>query len=92
MTKRKRKSRAKNKIAGAYEGAVIKTDTDALKEAPAVVYRAYSSAVVRSTLFSAEFEAIIDLIARERVYRAMLAGLGRRLLLVSPQEPPLIAD
>jgi len=32
-------------------------------------------------MFSAELEEVIEIIARERVYRAMLARLGRRLLL-----------
>ena len=33
------------------------------------------------TLFTTELEEVIEIIARERVYRAMLAGLGRRLLM-----------
>jgi hypothetical protein len=36
--------------------------------------------VTRSTLFTAELEAVIEIIARERVYRAMLDRLGQRLL------------
>ena len=51
--------------------------------------------ISKSTLFTAEFEAVIELIARERVMRAMRAGLGRRLLLGSPyepDEPPRITD
>jgi hypothetical protein len=86
----KRKRRAKNKIEGSPEGSLIKADVDPLSEPPAVVFRSNTVAVVRSSLFTAEFEAVIELIARERVYRAMLAGLGRRLLMgpSQPQEPP----
>jgi hypothetical protein len=79
--KRKRKSGAKNKIQGSLEGALIKAEPEPRSDVPGVVLRSTSLAVRRSTLFSAELEEAIELIARERVYRAMLAGLGRRLLM-----------
>ena len=79
--KRKRKIRAKNKIQDSPEGAVIKAEPVYHSEAPGIVLRSKSIAAVRSTLFNAELEQLIDMIARERVYRAMLAGLGRRLLM-----------
>ncbi len=92
MAKRKRPRRAKNKITGSYEGTLIKADADSIPEPPAVVERSRTVVVVRSTLFTAELEAIIDLIARDRVYRAMLDRLGRRLLVAPPMEPPAVAD
>ena len=93
MAKSKRKPRAKNKIEGSYEGGLIKAASDPFPEAPAQVYRSHSVTVVRSTLFTAEFEAVIEIIAIDRVYRAMLAGFGRRLLIAPlhiPKEPPVI--
>jgi hypothetical protein len=78
MAKRKRTSRVTNKIEGASTQSLIKVDSVVSMDTPAVVYRSPSVAMIRSTLFSAEFEAIIELIARDRVYRQMLAGLGRR--------------
>jgi hypothetical protein len=79
--KRKRTSRAKNKIQGSLEGSLIKKEPERYSNAPSVHLRSTSIAVPRSTLFTAELEELIDMIARERVYRAMLAGLGRRLLM-----------
>lgn len=85
--KRKRSSRAKNKIQGPPDGTLIKVEPDRFSDAPRVDLRSTSLAVRRSTLFTAELEEAIDLIARERVYRAMLAGLGRRLLMApSPHD------
>jgi hypothetical protein len=85
MTKRKRSSRATNKIAGSLEGTLIKVDADPYTAPPAAVDRAYTVVVARSTnLLSAELEAIIEIIAKDRVYRTMLAGLGRRLLMGPP--------
>lgn len=91
MAKHKRKRRAKNKLPGSSEGALIKAEAEKLPQAPAQVYRAHSTNLVRSTLFSADFEAVIEIIAIDRVYRAMLAGLGRRFLMGPPRpllEPP----
>jgi hypothetical protein len=91
MAKHKRKRRAKNKLTGSSEGVLIKAEGEKLPQAPAQVYRAHSTTLVRSTLFSADFEAVIEIIAIDRVYRAMLAGLGRRFLMAPPQpllEPP----
>jgi hypothetical protein len=88
MAKRKQKRRAKNKLPGSPEGELIKAEAEKLPHAPAQVYRAQSTNLVRSTLFSADFEAVIEIIAIDRVYRAMLAGLGRRFL-TGPQQPLL---
>jgi hypothetical protein len=79
--KRKRTSRAKNKVQGPLEGSLIKVEPERHADAPRVDLRSTSLAIRRSTLFNAELEEAIDMIARERVYRAMLAGLGRRLLM-----------
>jgi hypothetical protein len=78
MAKSKRNRRAQNKIEGSSEGALIKVDAPS---EPAIVIR-HSDVVrvARVTLLSAELEEIIEIIARDRVYRAMLARLGRRLL------------
>jgi hypothetical protein len=80
--KRKRTSRAKNKIQGAPEGSLVKVGPAAhTSAAPETHLRTRAIAVMRSSLFTAELEEAIDLIARERVYRAMLDGLRRRMLL-----------
>jgi hypothetical protein len=79
--KRERTSRAKNKIQGPLEGSLIKAGPGHYSDAPGVHLRSKSFAVSRSSLFNTELEAVIDMIARERVYRAMLAGRGRRLLM-----------
>ncbi len=95
MAKFKRKRRAKNKIEGSGEGALIKIDADPFPEAPAQVYRSRTVTIHRSTLFTAEFEAVIEIIAIDRVYRSMLDRLGRRLLIAAPGtsiEPTAIAD
>ena len=61
---------------------MIKKEPERFSDVPRVELRSTSIAVRRSTLFSAELEELIDMIARERVYRAMLAaGMGRRLLM-----------
>ncbi len=90
MAKSKRTPRAKNKIAGAQDGDLIKIDEDhlgAFVEAPQSEQRV--RVVARSTLFTAELEAVIEIIATERVYRAMLNGLKRRLLTATP---PLLIE
>ncbi len=92
MAKSKRTPRAKNKIAGAQDGELVKIDEDhlgAFVEAPQSEQRVRVVAVTRSTLFTAEFEAVIEIIATERVYRAMLDGLKRRLLTATP---PLLIE
>lgn len=78
MAKPKQTRRAKNKIGGATPGTPIKADSFA--EAATPVHRAYAVSVPRSTLFTAELEEIIDIIARDRVYRELRARLERRLL------------
>jgi hypothetical protein len=97
MAKSKRRRRAKNKIEAASsassDGAVIKADSALPAHVPAVVYRAQT--VARSTLFSAEFERVIEIIATERVRLAMLATRRLRLLaapLPAPSPPRLLAD
>lgn len=84
MAKFKRNRRAKNKIEGSLEGALVKADP--LPDTPGVVQRTTALKLVRSPLFSAEFEAVIDLIARDRVYWATRARLERRLLLAPPEQ------
>ena len=84
MTKRKRNGRstpklgAKNKLEGSASGELIKLEPPA-ENVPALVQASKFTAIRRSTLFSAEFEAVIEIIARDRVYRAMLARFARRL-------------
>lgn len=98
MSKRKRRSRATNKVQAdgdPSERGLIKAEPEGIREAPPAVYRTTALKVARSTLFSAELEAVIEIIARERVYRAMLAGLGRRLLMgpgYPTDEPPRITE
>ena len=79
--KRERTSRAKNKIQGSLETSLIKAEPGHYSDVPGVHLRSKSTAIVRSSLFTAELEEVIDMIARERVYRATFAGLGRRLLM-----------
>lgn len=88
MGRAKRNPRAKNKINSSNEGAVIKVQPEPFPDAPAQVYR--SQALTRSHLLSAELEAVIEIIAYDRVYRAMLERRARRLLLAAapPEEPP----
>jgi hypothetical protein len=87
MAKSKRTPRAKNKIAGAQAGELIKVEPDRFVDAPQAEQRV--RVVARSTLFTAELEAVIEIIATERVYRAMLDGLKRRLLTATP---PLLIE
>lgn len=93
MARSKRNRRATNKLAGSGDDmtgdrALIEAPSDPLPEVPAQEYRS-RVAVSRSTLFSAEFEAVIEIIAIDRVYRAMLERLGRPRLL--PPPPRLIS-
>ena len=95
MAKSKRNRTAKNKIAASLDGALIKADSNPLTDPPAAVDRSHVVTIVRSRLFTAEFEAVIEIIARDRVYRAMLDRLGRRLItgpFPTPNEPPIIPD
>jgi hypothetical protein len=80
MAKSKRNPRAKNKIASSVGGDLIKVDPTPVADTAVTVYRSQAIRIARPTLFSAEFEKVIEIIARERVYRAMLDRLGRRLL------------
>jgi hypothetical protein len=78
MAKAKRNRRAKNSLENSSAGALVKADAN---PGPAIVIR-QSQAVraLKASLFSAELEEVIEIIARERVYRAMLHRLGQRLL------------
>ncbi len=87
MAKRKRNPRAQNKIEGTFEGGLIPVEPEPFPDTPAQVYRTQSRAITRSTLFTAEFEAVIEIIAIDRVYRAMRERFGRHLL-TGPPEPP----
>jgi len=81
--KRKRAARAKNKIQGSSpETTLVPTGPALHSEAPGMRLRSRPIAVARSTLFNAELEQAIEIIARERV-RAMLAG-RTRLLYMAP--------
>ncbi len=80
MTRRKRQSRAKNKLQGSLENALIKSEPAPVTQVPAIDLQTAAVAIRRSGLFNAELEWAIDLIARERVYRAMLARLRLSLL------------
>jgi hypothetical protein len=82
--RRKRKRQATNKLEGLPEPGLIPLEPAVVSEAPAIEKRSTAVIVRRSSLFTAELEEVIELIARERVYRAMLAGLGRRLLAPPP--------
>jgi hypothetical protein len=84
MAKSKRIRRAKNKITGSTDGALVKAD--AYVEPAIVVHRPAPIRIARDPLFTAELEEVIEIIAKDRVYRAMLARLGRRLLLPSPAD------
>ncbi len=88
MAKSKRRRQAKNKIEGAHPGSLIKFDADPYVEAPRTEQRDRAT-ITRSTIFTAELEAVIEIIATERVYRAMLAGVRRRI--VKPP-PKLLTD
>jgi hypothetical protein len=84
MAKSKRNRRNQNQIASASQGALVKLDPS---PQPAIVIRhtdALKVAGVRR--LSAELEEVIEIIARERVYRAMLARSGRYLL-AAPEGP-----
>ena len=82
MAKSKRTRRAKNKIAGSAEGALInaRPTTDPAFEAAISVGTPSRVWIVKDSLFTADLEEAIDIIARDRVYRAMLARLGYRRL------------
>jgi hypothetical protein len=82
--RRKRKSRATNKLQGSQENALIPSVPEPVTDAPPAEVRTTTVVARRSSLFTAELEEVIALIARERVYRAMLAGMGRRLLAPPP--------
>ena len=89
MAKSKRRPRAKNKIEGTQAGELIKFDADPYVEVPRGQQVVRTLAVTRSTLFNAELEAVIEIIAIERVYRAMLDRAQRRL---QHGPPPLLIE
>lgn len=87
MAKSKRNRRAKNKIEGvsqkkgenSSDGALVKVEP--LLDREIAVRRANALRASRSSLFTMELEEAIEIIARDRVYRAMLATLARRMLM-----------
>ncbi len=87
MARSKRKLPAKNKIDGSFEGELIKAEPEPFPDAPAQFDRTLVRKITRSSFFNAEFEALIELIAIDRVYRAMLERRGRRLLTVTIAPP-----
>jgi hypothetical protein len=85
----KRNRRARNTIAGSVQGQLVTTGPPVDPTVPA--HQTSALRVARPTLFSAEFEKVIEIIARERVYREMLARLGSRLLMAPrPNDDPRI--
>jgi hypothetical protein len=78
----KRTRRARNIIAGSLEGELVKTGPPIDPTVP--VHQTSALRVARPTLFSAEFEKVIEIIARDRVFRMMQARRGR-LLMAPPQ-------
>jgi hypothetical protein len=83
------KSRARNKLTSAPAGPlIVKSAAGHYSAASGADLRSTPIAALRSTLFTTELEEVIEIIARERVYRAMLDRLGRRLRL----GPPAIHD
>ncbi len=87
MAKSKPNRRAKNKIGGASQELVISQDAltqaNPFVDAEAAIRRVNVAPLERDSLFTAELVAVIDIIARDRVYRAMRDALKRRLL-ISP--------
>jgi hypothetical protein len=84
MAKSKRNRRNQNKIESASQGALVQRDAS---PQPAIVIRhSEAQKVARIRRLSAELEEVIEIIARERVYRAMLARSGRYLL-AAPEDP-----
>jgi hypothetical protein len=81
MAKSKQPRRARNKIDGAAPRALVKADSFAEAGAKVDLQQQQAVRIVRSSLFTAELEEIIDIVARERVRREMLARLERRLLI-----------
>jgi hypothetical protein len=79
MAKSKRTRRARNIITDSLQGALVTTGPPL--EPVIAVQLSSAFRVGRHTIFTAEFERVIEIIARERVYRAMLAKLGSRLLM-----------
>lgn len=78
MWKFKRNRRAQNTIAESLRSVLVTTGPP-IESAPGI-HLSSDTRVVRHTLFTAELEEVIEIIARERVYRAMLARLAPRLL------------
>jgi hypothetical protein len=78
----KRTRRARNTIAGSIEGELVTSGPPVDPTVP--VHQTSELRVARPTLFSAEFEKVIEIIARDRVLRMMQARRGR-LLMAPPQ-------
>ena len=58
----KRKRRAQNKLTDSLESESIKVEPEPVAGPPAVVDRSHWVVVTRSTLFTAELEAVIEII------------------------------
>lgn len=84
MAKSKQNRRAKNRIDGSAEGAMIKVDSGS--ESAIAIYRSSGVQTARASMFSAELEYAIDVIARERVFGDMLARRTRTSLLNGPSD------
>jgi len=90
MAKSKRRPRAKHKIDPELSGGLVPFPVEPVKpdvfvEVPQGQQLIRRTALTRSTLFTAELEAVIDLIARDRVYRAMRALQPRYLPAPEPK-------
>jgi len=82
MKKSRLTRRARNNIEGASRG--IPAQDDPFLESGTAVHKLNAVRVAHATPFSAAFEEIIEIIARDRVFRAMRARLQRRLLIQPP--------
>ena len=91
MAKSKRKPRAKNKIDG-FAGELIKVDPEPFPGEAAEVRRTQEVKVTRNSYFTADFEALIEMIALDRVYRAMRDRWWRRPKLEAPEEADSASD
>ncbi len=90
MAKSKRKQRAQNKISGSSDGTLAKVEPDPFPETAAQLDRSqiHRATLTRSPLLNADFEAVIEIIAIDRVYRAMLQRVAPRLLPGPTHAPP----
>ncbi|REK15720.1 MAG: hypothetical protein DWQ37_07830 [Planctomycetota bacterium] len=88
MAKSKRNRRATHKVESPEQRDLIRVPDDPFPESSAHVEGTHTLRVTRPTIFTAEFEALIELIAIDRVYRAMMERRSRYL--PPPEELPLL--